>query len=181
MSEVSDPIWRDAVSGKGAFHPDEWVRFTPDAALLTGDYPLLVPLKDFLAEPDRFLAHEGPLGAEVASGEAVDALAPYLQRLSLIALSFPKFSDGRSYSAARLLRERLGFSGEIRAVGDVLADQIPLMRRCGVTSFAVHHGPTRAALHTGRVAEMHHFYQPVPTAPHEVAAGTRPWLRQPAG
>ena len=81
---------------------------------------------------------------EVASGEAVDALAPYLQRLALIALAFPKFSDGRAYSSARLLRERLGFTGELRAIGDVLADQIPLMRRCGITSFAVSHAPTRA-------------------------------------
>jgi uncharacterized protein (DUF934 family) len=181
MSASDDPIWRDAVSGKGRFHPDEWVHFTPDAALLAGDYPLLVPLKDFLAEPDRFLAHEGRLGIEVAAGEAVDVLVEHLPRLSLIALSFPKFSDGRAYSKARLLRERLGFSGELRAVGDVLADQIPLMRRCGITSFAVSHAPTRAALLAGRLAEMHHYYQPVPTAPREVPSGTRPWLRQPVG
>jgi uncharacterized protein (DUF934 family) len=176
MSEVSDPVWHD-----GAFHPDEWVRHTPEAALVTGDYPLLVSLKDFLASPEAFVAHEGPLGVEVAAGEAVDALVPHFPRLALIALAFPKFSDGRSYSAARLLRERLGFSGELRAVGDVLADQIPLMRRCGITSFEVHHAPTRAALRAGHLAEMHHYYQPIPTAPHEAPAGTRPWLRQPAG
>ncbi len=118
---------------------------------------------------------------EVAAGEAVDALVEHLPRLSLIALSFPKFSDGRAYSTARLLRERLGFSGELRAVGDVLADQIPLMRRCGITSFAVSHAPTRTALLAGRLAEMHHYYQPVPTAPREGPSGTRPWLRQPVG
>ena len=181
MSASNDPIWRDAVSGKGGFHPDPWVRFTPEAALLSGDYPLLVPLKDFLAEPSRFLAHEGPLGVDVAAGEAVDALAPHLAQLALVALAFPKFSDGRAYSSARLLRERLRFAGELRAVGDVLADQIPLMRRCGIASFEVRHAPTRAALLAGRLAEMHHYYQPVPTAPHEVPAGTRPWLRQEAG
>jgi phosphoadenosine phosphosulfate reductase len=173
MNGVNDPIWRDS-----AFHPDEWVRHTPEAAILAGDYPLLVPLKDFIAEPKRFLAHEGPLGIEVGAGDSVDTLVPHLSRLRLIAVSFPKFSDGRSYSAARLLRERLGFTGELRAVGDVLSDQIPLMRRCGITSFSVAHGPTRAALLAGRLAEMHRFYQPVPTAPREVPAGTRPWLRQ---
>ena len=72
-----------------------------------------------------------------------------------------------------------GFKGELRAVGDVLADQIPLMRRCGIASFEVRHAPTRAALAAGRLAEMHHFYQPIPTA-REAPAGTRPWLRQPA-
>ena len=176
MISNSGPIWRD-----GGFHPDEWIRYTPDSALLAGDYSLIVPLALFLAESDRFLAPEGALGGEVAAGEAVAPLEPYLARLKLIALAFPKFSDGRSYSAARLLRERLGFKGELRAVGDVLADQIPLMRRCGIESLEVHHQPTRAALLTGRLAEMHHFYQPIETAPHEVPAGTRPWLRQPAG
>jgi uncharacterized protein (DUF934 family) len=181
MSEATDTIWRDQAPEDGGFHPDEWVRPTPDSALLAGDYPLLVPLKDFLAEPAPFLAHEGPIGVEVAAGESVDALAEHFPKLTLIALAFPKFSDGRGYSTARLLRERLGFAGELRAVGDVLADQIPLMRRCGITSFEVHHAPTRAALKTGKLAEMHHFYQPIATAPHEAPAGTRPWLRQPAG
>jgi uncharacterized protein (DUF934 family) len=175
MSGGTGPIWRD-----GGFHPDEWIRYAADSAILAGDYPLLVPLTPFLAEPDRFLAHEGPVGVEVAAGEAVAALELYLPRLKLIALAFPKFSDGRSYSAARLLRERLGFKGELRATGDVLADQIPLMRRCGIASFEVRHAPTRAALLAGRLAEMHHFYQPIPTAPHEAPSGTRPWLRQPA-
>ena len=141
------------------------MRHAADAAILVGDFPLLVPLAAFLAEPDRFLAHEGPLGIEIAAGESVEALAPHLSRLALIALAFPKFSDGRSYSAARLLRERLGFTGELRAIGDVLADQIPLMRRCGITSFEVHHAPTREALLAGRLAEMHHFYQPIATSP----------------
>ena len=176
MSGATGPVWRD-----GGFHADEWIRYTPDSALLAGDYPLLAPLALFLAEPDRFLAHEGPLGVTVGAGESVAPLEPYLGKLKLIALAFPKFSDGRSYSAARLLRERLGYKGELRATGDVLADQIPLMRRCGIASFEVSNGPTRAALLAGRLAEMHHYYQPIPTAPREVPSGTRPWLRQPAG
>ncbi len=131
MSEAT--IWKD-----GAFRPDAWVQHAPEAAV-AGDAPLLVPLAAFLAEPERFLAHKGSLGVSVAAGEAIDALAPYLSRLAMIALAFPKFSDGRSYSAARLLRERMSFEGELRAYGDVLSDQIPLMRRCGIDSFEVVH------------------------------------------
>jgi len=175
MNGGTGPIWRD-----GGFHTDEWIRYTPDSAILAGDYPLLVPLGIFIAEPERFLAHEGPLGVEIAAGESAAPLQPHLDRLALLALAFPKFSDGRSYSTARLLRERMSFRGELRALGDVLADQIPLMRRCGIQSFEVHHVPTRTALLGGRLAEMHHYYQPIPTAPHEVPSGSRPWLRQPA-
>ena len=171
----SAPIWRH-----GAFESDEWVRLLPGADLPSGGAPLLVPLAVFLTGPEIFVGHNGPLGVEVGAGEAVEQLEPYLPRLALIALAFPKFSDGRNYSAARLLRERFGYSGELRATGDVLADQIPLMRRCGILSFEVGHGPTRAALAAGRLAEVRHFYQPIPNGT-EVPAGTRPWLRQPAG
>jgi phosphoadenosine phosphosulfate reductase len=168
------PIWKD-----GGFGPDEWTRASPEAELSTAGSPLLVPLATFLAEPDRYLGRNEKLGVEVQAGEPVQMLEPYLWRLSLIALAFPKFHDGRSYSSARLLRERYHFRGELRAVGDVLQDQIPLMRRCGIDSFEVKHEPTRAALAEGRLPEMHRFYQPIPTAPREAPAGTRPWLRRP--
>jgi phosphoadenosine phosphosulfate reductase len=168
------PIWRE-----GRFEPDEWVRFKPGADLPEPDGPLLVPLASFLAQPAGFTGRRAPLAVEVSAGEAVEPLQAHLKRLAMIALSFPKFSDGRNYSAARLLRERYGFPGELRAVGDVLADQIPLMRRCGISSFEVVHAPTRAALAAGRLAEVRHFYQPVASR-SEVPAGTRPWLRLPA-
>ena len=171
---ILTPIWKD-----GAFRADDWTRFNPDSIVPLGSAPLLVSFSQFEAEPQRFLAHTGPLGVELPSGEAAQALAPYLDRLALIVLVFPKFHDGRSYSAARLLRERFGFKRELRAAGDVLADQIPLMRRCGIDSFDVRHAPTRAALEAGTLAEMHRYYQPIPNRP-EVPAGTRPWLRRPA-
>jgi phosphoadenosine phosphosulfate reductase len=174
MNVATDaPIWRN-----GAFEPDVWVRFRAEEPA-PPDTPLLVPLALFLAEPERFLSHAGPLGIELSAGEAVESLTPYLERLGLIALAFPKFSDGRNYSTARLLRERYGYQGELRAVGDVLADQIPLMRRCGILSYEVGHAPTRAALSAGRLAEVRRYYQPIPGQP-EAPAGTRPWLRRPA-
>lgn len=173
MSDLAAPIWRD-----GAFRPDDWLR-SGEAALAAGGAKLLAPAAVFLAGPEPFLSRQGQLGVELAAGEAAASLEPYLARLDLIALVFPKFSDGRSYSAARLLRERFGYRGELRATGDVLSDQIPQMRRCGIDSFEVHHLPTRAALLTGRLAEVRHYYQPVAPA-REIPAGARPWLRQPA-
>jgi phosphoadenosine phosphosulfate reductase len=174
MSGGEGTVWRN-----GGFEADAWVRFAADAVPPADGSPLLVPYAAFVADPQPFLGRNGEIGTLVEPGEAVRALAPHLTRLSLIALAFPKFSDGRNYSAARLLRERLGYRGELRAVGEVLADQIPLMRRCGILSFEVVHAPTRAALVAGRLPEMHHYYQPIPTAP-EVPVGTRPWLRRPA-
>jgi phosphoadenosine phosphosulfate reductase len=169
-----EPIWRN-----GGFVADEWTRYSAEAGLPPAGQPLLVPFAAFTAEPERFVGYSGPLGVEVAAGEAVGKLEPYLWRLSLVSLIFPKFHDGRSYSAARLLRERYAYKGELRASGDVLSDQIQLMRRCGMSSFEVSHGPTRAALAAGHLAEMRHFYQSMPNAP-EAPAGARPWVRQPA-
>lgn len=71
----------------------------------------------------------------LANTDPVEDLAPHVGRLRLIVLNFPKFSDGRAYSQARLLRGRLGYRGELRATGGVLIDQIPFMLRCGFDSF----------------------------------------------
>ena len=71
----------------------------------------------------------------LANTDSVEDLAPHVGRLRLIVLSFPKFSDGRAYSQARLLRGRLGYAGELRAAGNVLQDQALFMLRCGFDSF----------------------------------------------
>ena len=71
----------------------------------------------------------------LANTDPVEDLAPHVGRLRLIVLNFPKFSDGRAYSQARLLRGRLGYAGELRATGGVLQDQLPFMLRCGFDSF----------------------------------------------
>jgi uncharacterized protein (DUF934 family) len=71
----------------------------------------------------------------LANTDPVEDLAPHVGRLRLIVLDFPKFSDGRAYSQARLLRGRLGYAGELRATGNVLQDQLPFMLRCGFDSF----------------------------------------------
>lgn len=71
----------------------------------------------------------------LANSDPVEELAPHVGRLRLVVLDFPKFSDGRGYSQARLLRGRLGYAGELRATGNVLQDQLPFMLRCGFDSF----------------------------------------------
>jgi uncharacterized protein (DUF934 family) len=71
----------------------------------------------------------------IEPGDDARALLPHLDRLTLVEVTFPKFRDGRGYSSARILREA-GYTGEMRAAGDVLADQVPFMKRCGFDSFA---------------------------------------------
>ncbi|NLS26992.1 hypothetical protein S2M10_19820 [Sphingomonas sp. S2M10] len=84
---------------------------------------------------DSFFGQSNATAVRIESGEDARALLPHLGRIALVEVSFPSFRDGRGYSSARILREA-GYRGELRAQGDVLVDQIPLMRRCGFDSFA---------------------------------------------
>ncbi len=84
---------------------------------------------------DAFLDQSNATAVRLEPGEDARALLPHLDRLALIEVGFPSFRDGRGYSAARILREA-GYTGELRAEGDVLVDQIGFMRRCGFDSFA---------------------------------------------
>ena len=135
-----------------------------------------VPLPVFLANREAFLANQAPLGLLVSPGDTIEAVADDLSRFSSVAIKFPAFTDGRGYSTARMLAERYNYEGEVRAIGDVLQDQIPLMRRCGVNAFVVTHQPTREALEEDRLPEVAIFYQPVGVT--EVPVGTRPYLRR---
>lgn len=135
-----------------------------------------LPLPVFLANREAVLANPHPLGLLVAPADQIEQAGPDLDRFASIAIQFPAFTDGRGYTSARLIAERYGFSGEVRAVGDVLADQIPLMRRCGINAFVVTHQPTRKALESGSLAAVNLFYQPVGSS--EVPVGTRPFLRR---
>lgn len=83
---------------------------------------------------EGFLGQSNATAVRLEPGDDARALLPYLDRLALIEVSFPKYRDGRGYSAARILREA-GYTGELRASGDVLVDQIAFMRRCGFDSF----------------------------------------------
>ena len=99
------------------------------------DGPLVLPLARWLIRriehhPERDAVWLGP-------DDEVESLKPWLKLLPMIALDFPSFRDGRAYSQAYLLRTRLGWLGELRAIGDVLRDQLSHMRQCGFDSFAV--------------------------------------------
>jgi uncharacterized protein (DUF934 family) len=151
---------------------------TADAEAALPDGPVVVSKTRWLAERDRLAACSVRLGLRIEPGEAIDDIAEDLARFALVVLNFPKFSDGRPFSTARLLREKYGFRGELRAVGSVLSDQIAFMRRVGFDSHEVTHAPTRRALAEGRIPEVKLYYQP--TAAAEPPAGTRPWLRRSA-
>ena len=84
---------------------------------------------------DAFREQSNAIAVRVEPGDDVRELVPFLDRLALIEVNFPAFGDGRGYSAARILREE-GYTGELRAVGDVLVDQVAYMRRCGFDAFA---------------------------------------------
>ena len=84
---------------------------------------------------DAFLDQSNASAVRVEPGDDARALLPHLERLRLVEVNFPAFTDGRGYSSARLLREA-GYTGELRAVGDVLVDQLSHMRRCGFDAFA---------------------------------------------
>jgi uncharacterized protein (DUF934 family) len=100
---------------------------------------VIVPLALWLAERDALLAR-GDVGVWLAPAEHPGALAEDVERLSLIAIDFPQFSDGRGYSHARLLRERYRFAGELRAIGDVQRDQLYYLAQCGFDAFLVPDG-----------------------------------------
>lgn len=84
---------------------------------------------------DSFLDQSNATAVRIEPGDDARALLPHLDRIALVEVNFPSFEDGRGYSAARVLREE-GFTGELRAVGDVLIDQLSALRRCGFDSFA---------------------------------------------
>ena len=97
---------------------------------------IIVPLKQWQAQRDSLITR-GDVGVWLASDEEVEDIASDLAHFALIALDFPAFIDGRSYSNARLLRDRFGWKGELRAIGDVFKDVILFQHRCGFDAFAV--------------------------------------------
>lgn len=114
----------------GAPLQDPWFAVTA-ADEIDRQGPILIPLALWREHRDRLENRVGPIGIRLASHESPTLIAEDLDRFDLVALEFPKFTDGRAYSYARLLRERYRFTGEVRAVGHVLRDQIAFLLRCG--------------------------------------------------
>jgi uncharacterized protein (DUF934 family) len=101
------------------------------------DQPSLLPLAVWLARKDEILAGKTHTGVWLDSSEGPEAIAGDLEHFVVIGVNFPKFTDGRGYSSARLLRDRYSYRGEIRAIGDVLQDQLFYMKRCGIDAYAL--------------------------------------------
>ena len=117
---------------------DEWQYLAEAAAhalAVTADAPLIVPFSQWQSEPDTWSARGSRLGVLLSPSDRLDALAPHLARLALVAAQFPGPGEGRGYTQARLLRERWKFTGELRATGYVRRDQLFFMARCGFNSF----------------------------------------------
>ena len=107
---------------------NDWREVADDAPLAT-DAPSMISLARFKTLGDH--VHPAPIGVRLEPADAPEALDGHLHEIDLIAIRFPRYTDGRGYSQAQVLRRRMGWQGELRAVGHVLRDQVGLMRRTG--------------------------------------------------
>jgi uncharacterized protein (DUF934 family) len=145
--------WRERAA---VWADDPFTAVDDDQGVPPGD--VVVSLARFQREGRGLLAQGRNVGVRLASDEAPEALILDLPRLAVLALSFPKFRDGRAYSAARVARERLGFAGELRAMGDVLLEMAHPLVRCGFDAFE----PADASLPeqwTRAAGRFRHVYQ----------------------
>jgi uncharacterized protein (DUF934 family) len=120
----------------GQIVEDAW-RVLEDGEALPESGDVIVPLERLKDEADAIRARSGRTGVALANTDEPDEVQPYLADLDVIALHFPAFTDGRAYSQARQLRTSLGYKGELRATGNVLADQAAFLARVGFDSFEV--------------------------------------------
>src|ERR1700761_8887518 len=130
-----------------------------DDAELPADGAVLISAARFLENPEAIARRLGKTGVIWPNNRDRDALVPYLDRLAVVALVCPSFRDGRAYSQARLLRERHGFRGELRATGQVLRDQFLFMLRAGFDAFEVKKDADAEAF-TNTAKRYSVFYQP---------------------
>jgi uncharacterized protein (DUF934 family) len=130
-----------------------------DEAEIPENAAALVSAARFLAHPDAILNRDQSTGVIWPNNRDLDELVPYLGKLGVVALAFPTFRDGRAYSQARLLRERYGYKGELRATGQVLRDQFVLMVRAGFDAFDVRKDADADAF-AATVKRYSVFYQP---------------------
>ena len=128
----------------------------------------IVPLPLWQAERDALRARGA--GVLLAAADDPEALAEDVADLAVIAVDFPHFTDGRGYSTARLLRERYGYRGELRAVGDVLRDQLFALAECGFDACALRADRDPGAARAG-LADFPGTYAPTARSP-------QPWFRR---
>ena len=164
-------VWRET----GFVENDPWVIETEELKA-TENGKVLLPLDQLIERAEN--SNDVGLGVLIRPADDIRKLEPYLDRLEIVAVEFPAFNDGRAFSHASLLRDRLAYKNELRAVGDVLIDQIPLMLRCGVDSFAVKNATALKRLEEGRLPGISVHYQP--TARPADRSGGYSWRRRSA-
>ncbi len=136
---------------------NDWIHVPGEDEVLP-DGRVTVTLSRFLAQPAAKGARSGALGVRLAPDDDPMALNGHFDAIELIEVDFPKYTDGRGYSIAQLLRRRLGYRGELRAVGHVLRDQILYMQRSGFDAFLTQRASLESAMEAG--AEFSVNYQP---------------------
>ena len=156
---------------------DQFVRIADDAPVPNG-VAVIVTGARFLADAEALTQRVEAVGVLWPNNRPIAELAPYLNRIALVALVFPGFRDGRAYSQARILRERYGFGGELRATGQVLRDQFLFLLRSGFDSFEVTK-ETDVAAFAESIRRFDVFYQP--TGDGRVTAFHRRLMHLPEG
>lgn len=131
---------RLTAEGGAAWADDRFTTIPDEEGAPQGD--IIVSLKRYQAEGDALQTNSRDVGVRIETDEEIEALAYDLPRIPVVSVAFPKFSDGRAFSTATLLRERYGYRGEVRAVGDVLREQAGFMVRCGFDAFEPADGST---------------------------------------
>ena len=125
---------------------DDWVMVAstdlPELLLPVGSDKLIMPLERYLAwqGADQLAGERQRVGVLLGPDDAPEAIFPFIEQLPVIAVHFPAFTDGRGYSLGRLIRMRYGFLGELRAVGDILRDQLYFLDQCGFNAFDLRAG-----------------------------------------
>ena len=161
------------------FREDEWAH-AESAEALAGNGRFILSLQAFLdLDPQVRRSAKERLGVVLQPGDQLEKIADLLDQLSLVALAFPAFSDGRSFSKGELLRGRYHFEGAVRATGQVLVDQLPHMLRLGFDEFEISNPVLLKRLEEGRTGGLGLYYQPA--AVPEPKGPKYSWRRMRAG
>jgi uncharacterized protein (DUF934 family) len=143
------------IKGNESVTNDEWQIFdASDNQGLPGH--ALLPISIWKDTGDELLESSIPFGVCIQENEDITEILPFLEKLDVIAFNFPKFADGRAFTYARQLRDQFKFEGEIRAIGDILPDQVNYLQRCGFDAFAMR---TEAEVETALAVKDHFSVQ----------------------
>ena len=177
MTETTTPetrLWTPQ-----GFREDEWAH-AESADALSGNGRFILPLQAFLdLDPEVRKSAGERIGVLLQPGDELDKIVGLLDQLSLVALAFPAFNDGRSFSKGELRRNRHHFEGAVRATGQVLVDQLPHMLRLGFDEFEISNPVLLKRLEEGRTGGLSLYYQP--TVKHEAKGPKYSWRRERAG